>query len=519
MSARTASRVSRPRGQVLILVAAGLTVLVAIGALVVDLGLSWMLRRDEQNAADPAAIAAAQYIPSNDTASMRAIACFYARQNGFFPSATTNDLTSSGCVPANDPRSAVLTVNFPPQGSLAGQFSGRAGFVQVVINAQHASFFGRIFGQTTASVVTGAVAAFNTGNSNSNSLIALDPNNDCASGNVQGNNGGQSEKVVIVPATNPATGQPYDGGYVYVNSTCAGVPSPEAVSACGNGSGALQIGGGSGVTAPRIFTVGRCSLNGAGAFVGTSWGTDLVDQGAIPIGDPLAEIEPPHIDISQAGAACTSPGSPTTPVGAQGCTWSGKTTVTLSPGVYYGGWQINSPNTTVKLLPGIYIIAGGGISDTNGSLQDISGNGNPDDARVLIFSTDDPYYAAACKVGTATNPAKQCQGPVKFVGQSNVNLQGLSSGPYAGMTIWQDGRASCGVLACQVNVGGSGSITLAGTIYAPNQQVVLDGGSATGGVAAIQIISWQWKITGGSTLTMPYDPTKLYHLDNKGLVH
>jgi len=80
------------RGQVLVIVAASMVVFMGIGALVVDLGLSWMLRRDEQNAADPAAIAAARYIPPNNPlvvsgavrGQMQLAACFYARQNGFF---------------------------------------------------------------------------------------------------------------------------------------------------------------------------------------------------------------------------------------------------------------------------------------------------------------------------------------------------------------------------------------------------------------------------------------------------
>ena len=53
------------RGQVII-VAFSMVVLLGICALVVDLGLSWMLRRQEQNAADPASIAAARYIKEGD---------------------------------------------------------------------------------------------------------------------------------------------------------------------------------------------------------------------------------------------------------------------------------------------------------------------------------------------------------------------------------------------------------------------------------------------------------------------
>ena len=52
-----------PRGQVLIIGAVAMVVLLGIAALVVDLGFSWMLRRQEQNAVDPASVAAARYLP------------------------------------------------------------------------------------------------------------------------------------------------------------------------------------------------------------------------------------------------------------------------------------------------------------------------------------------------------------------------------------------------------------------------------------------------------------------------
>ena len=50
------------RGQVIVLSAASMIVLMAIAAIVVDLGMSWMLHRQEQNAADPGALAAAKWV-------------------------------------------------------------------------------------------------------------------------------------------------------------------------------------------------------------------------------------------------------------------------------------------------------------------------------------------------------------------------------------------------------------------------------------------------------------------------
>ncbi len=50
------------RGQVLLIAVAAMIVLIAIAAVAIDLGFSWMLHRQEQDAADPAALAAARFI-------------------------------------------------------------------------------------------------------------------------------------------------------------------------------------------------------------------------------------------------------------------------------------------------------------------------------------------------------------------------------------------------------------------------------------------------------------------------
>ena len=61
-----------------------------------------------------------------------------------------------------------MQVMWPP-GPTAGSLAGDHGAVQVIITAQHPSFFGRIFGISTATVSTGAVAARQRGNTNNRS--------------------------------------------------------------------------------------------------------------------------------------------------------------------------------------------------------------------------------------------------------------------------------------------------------------------------------------------------------------
>jgi hypothetical protein len=529
----------REEGQILVIVAAGLLVLMAVGALVVDLGFSWMLRRQEQNAADPGAIAAARWLvtdsgdPRDPRPEAGIEACFYARENGFFPDATTSDLSSTGCVPANDPRGTRLTVNWPPA---SGPYAAQTGKVQVVISSTHPSFFAHIFGQDFATVTTGAVAANEAGNSNSNSLVALDPTTDCDTGMIQGTGGG-TPKVTIIPAKDSG-GNAVDGGYVYVNSAC-NAASSAGLAACVGGSGSLKVSGtNSSLTAPKIYTVGRCVLNGSGATIQTSEG-NLVNQGQVPIGDPLAGVPRPRLSDFKNGT-CPN-GTTALPTATSGCaltkaacpTVSGGVNVChITPGVYYGGWSVGS-KVKVQLEPGMYILAGGGISlsSTDSSIESVTDSFGTE-PRVTIFSTDGP--------GCPAKPA-QCQAAVKFTANQSFRAKatnltscqqilsksppGPNTCPWRGILLWQDGEGSHPDAA--VELGGQANTVLAGTIYAPLAEVKISGGSATTGCAgtttqsclAIQIISWSWKIVGNAIVEMPYDPKELYQLDERGLVH
>jgi hypothetical protein len=492
------------RGQILVLFAGGLVTLMVVAALVIDVGFTFMIRRAEQNAADPGAIAAARFIPSGNYAGMVAAACFYAQQNGFFSNAPGYP-TNSGCVPANDPFATTMTVNWPPSAG-AGLYAGDTHKVEVILGRDHRSFLAGIVGITRIGVASSAVAAFDNGSSNTSSLVALDP------GGCSGSSAGLVTGGGIVKIFPAVPGM--DGGYVHINSSCGTSTSDDA---CTNSSGALKIDGtNSTLSAPKTYVVGACTLNGAGATLDSP-----LDEASVVIGDPLSELPPPS--FGPPGAWCGIPfGSginQTTEAGAEGCKFNnGGQTYDLSPGVYYGGWRINGSNVTLHLDPGIYIIAGGGItvgsSGTISSVELSTGVAAP----VMIFSTDDPMYASACKSGGGT--ANQCQDKLDFSANSDLLLHGMTSGPYKGILMWQDGNGS-GVTAgpkLDINLSGQTSLNLTGTIYDPRGVVTLGGGSLASGTAAVQIISWRWKIDGSGTLLMPYDPNELYQFNSKGLV-
>ena len=502
------------RGQVLVIFAGGLVALMAIAALVVDLGFVFMIHRHEQNAADPGALAAARYIrypgPAADTTRMFQAACFYARQNGYFRLATDNSKppSTTGCRSANDDMGSTLTVNFPPSTS-AGDYAGRPGFVEVVITENHDSFFAGVLGMRKIPVSSGAVAAFSNGDSNSNSIVALDANA-CPGLQING-----SARITIQP-TVPGS----NGGYIMVDSKC-GATGDTTPDACSNGgSGGIDILGGATVTAPAAFVVGRCKSQNAQSFP--------VDEGAAFYADPLAGLVGPV--ASGPGAFCQPLGRNLVP-GDSGCLYKTAGPFTLSPGVYYGGIDVQTNKPVLNLTPGIYIMAGGGFTPSNGEIDSAAGD-------IMIYSTDvAAYYGKNCMTTAPAPQANYCQGDIFINGQANINLSGLnldpcppisSTGcPYVGILFWQDAlaskAASGGVPIITIN--GGTNLRLAGTIYNSAGDTTLNGGSSTSGCtganqncAAVQLISNTIKINGGSGLNMPYDPNKLYHLDNQGLV-
>lgn len=515
MNSQTPAPTRRDRGQILVIVAVGMVVLLGIGALVVDLGMSWMLRREEQNAADPGAIAAARYIPVDNPLSISAgiqtqmdtAACLYAKENGFFAG---DDSTCSAARTASPPQ---LEVNYPPSAQ-AGTYAGHPGRVEVIIRTEHDGFFSAIFGRSSATVAAGAVAANEQGQANSASLVALDPTT-CKAGSVSGNN----TSVVIEPLVAGTI-----GGYVHINSECSSGPPDNACS--GTGDGALRLDGtGSNLTAPYVYVKGTCKT-------GSSTLNAPLEEGANRIGDPLSHLAPPPIDIFTPGR-CGVGASATTPTGAgsKGCggsgiSWEGAecepgiTCVQLDPGVYYGGWTIGN-NLKIQLSPGVYYIAGGGvrIQAPSGSIESVAGTSGAPPA-VMIFSTDNPNYTCP---GGANH---ECQGGIDLLANSTFKLTGLTEAacsplgypkcPYQGLLLWQDGNGS--KPDSVVKLGGGTNLEISGTIYAPKAEVQINGGSDGNGVATVQIISWRWDISGGSQLYMPYDPAGLWHPQSRGLV-
>ena len=510
MTISTGSRSrSRQQGQMLVIFAGALILIMAVAALVVDLGFVFLLRRQEQNAADPGAVAAARYIPTKDTGQMWNTACFYAVQNGF--QARRSD-TNADCPGVTATDGSILTVNYPPSAA-AVEYAGKPGFVEVTVRRQHASFFAGVIGMPTITVATAAVAAFDTGTSGTSSLVALKPTG-CSTAKLHGGGSGGGVDIFPAPGVDPAA-----GGYVQVNSDCGAIPDGSDDRCLAGPSSAMTIAGGTYLRSNTVYVRGACTQSGSSGTVLSAF-----DEQAAYVGDPLALVRPPfHADLVMRQCPSGPASSPTNP---KKCNLPGGD-VTLQPGTYYGGWTIGN-GTKLHLNPGIYILAGGGINQTGG-ITEATASG-----RVLIYGTDSP----ACGVGGSA--AVACQQEFDFTANTTLNLRGLDKNtpcppygntgcPFGGLLFWQDANASgAGTANADINIAGSGSLYVEGTIYTAKGNVKITGNSLSTGCtpdalgntncSAVQIISYTWDVGGGGILRMPYDPSKFYDLKLKGLV-
>jgi hypothetical protein len=141
-------------------------------------------------------------------------------------------------------------------------------------------------------------------------------------------------------------------------------------------------------------------------------------------------------------------------------------TMTIGPGIYSRVRVLG--NATLMLLPGIYYIAGGGLTVSGSASLVMAPSTTPGyqldpvtGAGVLIYNT-----------GSLTGHHKD-YGSISLKGNGTVNLQAATSGPYAGILIFQDpnnGRS--------MNLNGHSSAGMTGIIYAPAALLDMDSHSS-----------------------------------------
>jgi hypothetical protein len=284
-----------------------LTVLLAFVAIAIDGGLLQDTQKQVQATADASAMAAAANLFAN-----------YQSNGGRDPSGTAAAAATKLAAENGYPN---ITVNIPPQ---SGPFTGKAGYVEVIIVYQQTRYFSTLMGSDTIPVRARAVAEARWAAGNMGILV-LDPT---APGALTDVGGGQ-----LTVSNAP----------LIVNSN-----APNAATATGGGV----------VSAPIIDITGVPGTSGSGTWNGT------IAPGQPPTPDPLKYLPEPD--------PTTMPAQSSKAVHA-----SSTQTLTLSPGVYMGGIQVTGQASLI-MQPGIYYMKGGGFA--------FSGSGSLTANGVMIFN-------------------------------------------------------------------------------------------------------------------------------------
>lgn len=488
-------------GQIIVLFAGALLVILLIAALVFDVGQNLVDRRAEQNTADAAALAGARYLPgatyvyhgpcATAPGGMPAVAaaCALAAENGY----------------QDGVNSRSVRIDIPPVAP--STFAGFSEHIQVSVGTQRPSFFQGVMGVTVQRTGAMGVATNASDIALPYSLLSLDPAG-CGTNKITGSTGS-------MVATD---------GTVHVDSNCS--------------SGAILLSGNGVLTAPQCDVVGTIQTSG-----GATNNCTTSPSGVLVSGDPLRNLPPPPqpgapaavqpIDTTPGPipAACPGGSSPSTDIVPVTCQFSqggsggtvGKT-YRLFPGNYPGG--INTKNATLLLSPGIYWIGGGGLQiQSDGRViskalgDDIVATPVNPSGGVLIYNTADPNPAVVSACGSAgTGPG--CYAPITLNGNAGaaLALRPIQSGDYTNMVMFVDRARAVGG-ADDIDLNGASSILiLSGTIYAPTGTVKLNGSDSVSNVDA-QLICWSFQINGsGASFTLNYNPNDVFHVRGTGLV-
>jgi hypothetical protein len=291
------------RGQVLLLSAMTIVVLLGFVALATDVGLLWNDRRQMQTATDAAAIAGVSALRSKG--SITSAASEVATLNGF----------------TNGVNSASVTTNSPPA---SGLYAGNPNFVEVIITQAEPTYFMRALGHSSMNVSTRAVS----GVMNANGCIyALDPS--------------------AAKAFSASNG-------VNIGSSCG-------IFVDSNNSDAFDVVGGATIKTTAVGIVGAAAVNNGGSVQNMSGGSLTPTQNIAPVADPLAHINAPSV------GACTYTGTQTysSYTASQSPPYSGNYVV--NPGVYCGGIRVSNgvsivfnPGTYILAGGGMSLQNGGG---------------------------------------------------------------------------------------------------------------------------------------------------------------
>lgn len=447
----------------------GLFAIFVIAALAFDIGLMLVERRDQQNAADAAALAGARYVADADLdpvakANAESAARAIGIANGF------DDADSTEAV----------TVHIPP---ISGPFTGAPGFIEVVVGSTRPSVFGGIIGVGGWNVGARAVAANQQGLSLPFGMLALNPT-ECKAIHISG------------------SGTVYSASNVQSNSSC---PLSDGGGLSRTGQGTLVV------DTPDALCRSSGGIQDQGS--GEMDCTQVPNSFAYP--DPLKSLLPPFKPGAPINPRQVFPASPTEPIppgcpgGSQAATdaqpqqgcrinenrYNNKVWE-FGPGYYPGGISLES-SITIRLLPGVYYLGGGGFNMTSNS------------SVITIADPNDPPLAGEGVLFYNTSGPNAPAGKINMSGQgSTVDVLPLDVPEtstyynYNGMIIFQDRTININGDDVEIT-GGSNtdpSLSVRGLVYVPAGDIKVTGNGGT--MTMDQVIASTFKVTGSGNFSV-----------------
>jgi Flp pilus assembly protein TadG len=300
-------------GQMLILVALNMALLLAFLALAIDVGLLFHAKRQMQVAADAAAVAGALDYKYN--------ASVTSAQTAGKAASSANGVT-------NGTNGAVVTINVPPK---SGPYTGTTGFVEAIVSQPSTTFFMSLSKLSSVTVAARAVV------------------------------GGGAISGCVWTLARSGTDISLTGSGALSAPNCS-------IYDDSSSSNALTLTGSGSITGKAIGIAGGYSKTGSGTLSPTPV------TGIAPAADPLAGLAPPTIPTGSCSSNCTPSftGSSNNSIGPgnyNSISNTGSGTLTLTPGNYIiNGSLSNTGSGGLVLGAGNYTITGSFTTTGSGAV-------------------------------------------------------------------------------------------------------------------------------------------------------
>jgi hypothetical protein len=465
------------RGVTLALVAAAVSALIGFTGLGVETGLWYAMKRQNQSAADVAAISGALELLAGQGSGLTATQtyaniCGFAKRdatrNGFAFQSFTCPASTPACT---SPSSGQMCANNPP---VLGAFAGQNNAVEIILAQQQNALFASL-SLANVTIDTRGVAVISV--LDQSCLLALDPT---------------ASQALLVQG----------------NSTIT-MPNCSLVADSTDPNAMFFRGSAATITADTLRSAGGVGSTGNPRFNLTS----PPQTNAPPVPDPYASGNCSTLCLNHAFLTTGPPAMPstacsttTTPVTRGGVTWSqyqGNCTLTQSGSVLNqsniilsantrlsGGIQIR--NQTVDLSPGTYWIDNGDLQLGPGGgtsrLECTACNGGSLGVTIIFTTTGAPN-----KIGTVQMQSSSAQ-----IG----NLNAPNSGTFAGLLFVQDTVAGANYATSGTLEGGpSAALVGDGLVYFPHTALDFQGTPSLGSSGCLIVIADKVNVVGDSTLS------------------